>query len=206
MPPMVVWREDRILGVLSFEHARGVGDTNVERAIWRELFCRVDHRSSRVLLEDIPDHLDSPDVALPLAELNSFIQPPDCRTESYAPHSDETLVLHLAEGVPDRRVAHVLHFDVVQLQDIDVVRLEALEALVESEPHVVAIELLRQLALAAPRCLGGRIVDVVADLRRIDDIPALSTESLGELLLTSAVAVGVGGVKKVDTMLTVCGA
>src|SRR5439155_24461280 len=100
-------------------------------------------------------------------------------------------------------VTHLLHLDVVQLEHIDVICLESLEAPVERETHVIAIELLRQLALATTRGLRGMIVDVVPNLRRIQHLVPLSAKSTRELPLPATVAVGVGSVEKADAAFRV---
>jgi len=45
----------------------------------------------------------------------------------------------------------VLHLDVVELEDIDVIRLQPFETLVDREPHEIAIEFLGELVLPAAR-------------------------------------------------------
>src|SRR6266576_5049355 len=195
MPTMVIGGEDGVLRVLPFQHPRRVRDADVEAAIRGELLGGFDHSASWMLLEDVPDHLNGPDVALPLAKLHCFVQPSYRGTERSAPDADQAFILHLAQLLPDRGVAHVLHLDVVKLEDIDVVCLEALQTLVEREAHIVAVELLRQLTLSASCGLCGGIVDVVSDLGRIQHIGSLSAKSLRELPLATTAAVGVGGVE-----------
>ena len=97
----------------------------------------------------------------------------------------------------------MLHLDVVQLEHVNVICLEPVETLLEREAHVIAIELLWQLGLAATRGLRGRIVDVVPNLRRVHHLIALSTKSPRQLPLSTTVAVGVRGVEQGDAVFRV---
>jgi len=97
----------------------------------------------------------------------------------------------------------VVHLDVVELQDVDVVGLEPLETSVHSEPHVIGAEILRKLALPTARMLRGFVVDVVADLRAVHDFIAATAKRLSELPLTPAVAIAVGGVEERNAVLVV---
>src|SRR3954466_14540381 len=129
MSAVIVGRKYRVFGVFALEHPRRVRDANVEHAVWCKIFRGLYHCAARMLLEDVPDHLDGPDVALTLAELHSLIEPADCRPERRTPHLDEALGLQLAKRFPDRSVAHVLHLDVVELENVDMISLESLETL-----------------------------------------------------------------------------
>ena len=95
----------------------------------------------------------------------------------------------------------MLHLDVVELEHIDVVGLEPLEALVDGVAHELALEALRELALPAARLRCLFVVDVVADLGRVDDVTSTSPKCFGELELAAAVAVCVGGVEEGDAVL-----
>src|SRR5688572_3172229 len=197
---MVVRRKHGLFAVFPLEHPRRVSDADIERAVRRRFTGGFDHRRTGVLLEDVPYHLDRADVGLPLAELDRLVKPADSGAKRGAPHLDEALVAHLAESAPDRGIADVLHLDVVELKDIDVVGLEPLEALVEGEAHVVAVELLRQLALPAPCRLRRGVVDVVPDLGRVNDLVAAPAKRFSELPLATAVAVGVSSIEEVDAI------
>src|SRR3954470_19323579 len=159
-----------------------------------------------MLLEDIPDHLNGADIALALAQLHRLVQPPDRRSERGAPDLDQAFLLHLTQGAPDRCVTHVLHLDVVKLEDVDVIGLQPLETLVDGKAHVVAVELLRQLALSTARSLRLWIIDVVADFGRVDDFVPAAAERRGELSLAAPIPVGVGSIEEVDAVDGVRGA
>ena len=60
-----------------------------------------------------------------------------------------------------------------------------------------------ELALTAACLRRFLIVDIVADLSRVDDVTATSLEGLCELQLAAAVAVCVGGVEEGDSELVV---
>ena len=136
MPAVVVRREDGVLGVFPLEHPRRMRHANVEDAVRRMRARRLDHRRSGMLLEDVPDHLDRVDVRFPLEELDRLVEPPDGRTERRTPRANLPFPPELAQRLPDRRVAHVLHLHVVQLEHVDVVRLQPLETLVDGKAHV----------------------------------------------------------------------
>jgi len=71
-------------------------------------------------------------------------------------------------------------------------------ALVDGEAHVVAVEALGQLVLAASRFLRLRVVDVVADFGGVNDLAAPIAKRFSQLALATSVAVGIGGVEEVD--------
>ncbi len=198
MAPVIVRRKNGVFRVFSFQHPRRVRHANVEAAVRRVLARGFDHPRSGLLLENVPDHLNGVHVRLALAQLDGFVQPADRGTECCAPDLDEPLILHFAQRLPDGSVAHVVHLDVMELENVDVIRLETLEALVHREAHVVAVESLRELILSAARGLRGFVIDVVADFGSVHDLAALSAKRFRELALAAAIAVRVGGVEKVD--------
>src|SRR3954469_2496690 len=108
-------------------------DANVEAAARRVLAPRLDHRRPRMLLEDVPDHLDGVDVVLALHQLHSLVQPADRWPEGRAPGADLPLPLERAERLPELGLPDLVHLHVMNLQNIDVVRLQAAEALVDGK-------------------------------------------------------------------------
>ena len=172
MATMIVGREHRVGGVFPLEHAGRVRDANVEAAVGGVCLRRVEHRGARMLLEHVPDHLNRVDVVLTLDELDGFIQPTDRRPERGAPRANLSLALERAQRIPELRVAHVLHLRVVELEDVDVVGLEALEAPVDRVPKERGVGAHWQLGLAAPRLLRGLIIDVVSNFRRENNLMA----------------------------------
>ena len=119
---MVVRRKDRLLGVLSLEHTGRVRDADIEAAAGRVGASRFDHRASRMLFQNIPDHLDRVDVALAFHELDRLVQPADRRSERRPPGADLPFPLQRAQRIPELRLADLLHLDVMNLQNVDVVR------------------------------------------------------------------------------------
>ena len=138
MTPMIVLGKNRVFRVVALEHSRCMRHANVEHAVRRMLARGFDHRCARLLLEDIPDHLDRADILFALAQLDCFVKPADRRAKRCAPHANFSFALQIAKRLPDLGITHVLHLDVVELKHVDVVGLESLEALVDGESHVIA--------------------------------------------------------------------
>ena len=200
---MIVLGKHRVGGVLPLEHPRRVRHPDVEAAVRRVLPGGLDHRRPRMLLEDVPDHLDGVDLRLALHELDGLVQPADRRAERRAPRENLSFALQVAQRAPQLRLAHVLHLHVVDLEHVDVVGLEPLEAAIDGHPHVRGVGAHRQLGLSAAILLRLGVVDVVADFRPVDDLVSPATKCLGELFLGAAVPVGVGGVEEGDAELVV---
>jgi len=78
----------------------------------------------------------------------------------------------------------------VQLEQVDVVGVEPVERAFESGFEVLAVELLRKLAVSGLRI----VVEVVADLRRERHLVATAADRAADYLLAVAVAVHVAGV------------
>ncbi len=94
----------------------------------------------------------------------------------------------------------MLHLDVVQLEHVDVIGLQTLETFFEREPHVLRVETLRELALAAARSSRALVVDVVAYLGCVDDVGPPARKCSRELTLAAPVAVAVGSVEEIDAV------
>ena len=104
--------------------------------------------------------------------------------------------LNASSSAEQRVVLDLLHARVVNLPDVDVVGVEALQRLFEREAHELGREVLRDLVLAL--AFAAVIVQVVAELRREHDLVAPVAERLRELLLAASVAVGIGRVEQRD--------
>jgi hypothetical protein len=105
------------------------------------------------------------------------------------------------EGLHEREELVVLrgvHLGVVQLEKVYVVRVQALEALLQGEAEEVLGPVLGALLLAAA---GRVVVEVVAYLGRDHDLVAHVAEGVGEQRLALARAVSVGGVEVGDAPL-----
>ena len=113
----------------------------------------------RILFQDAVNDLATADVALLHAGL-AFFEPADVRSQSRAVVADLALVFQFLEGLE-----HLVLFDgvnarVVQLVEVDVVRLQSAQRLLAGEADELRLELLRPLLVADAR--RGLIVDVIA--------------------------------------------
>src|SRR5581483_3584612 len=176
-------------------------DTDSESAVGSGAPGRVDHRGAGMLLENVPDHLDHPDVGLALAQLDGFVEPADGWTKGRAPDADLALAFEVAQRTPELRIAHVLHLHVVNLQHVDVVGLETLQAAIDGQPEIRWIGAHRQLGLAATGRPRLRVVDVIADLRGVDHLRTATGNCGRNLSLRAAVAVRIGRVEERDAVI-----
>ena len=148
-------------------------------------------------LEDAVDDLEAVDLALAHGHLALF-EPADVGAEGDAEVADLALELELLEGFEQLVALQGTDAGVVDLVEVDVVGVEAAEALLAGELDELAVELLGPLAVAVA---GSRVVDVVAELGGDDQVVAPVAEDAGQDLLAVAVAVGIGGVEEVDAQL-----
>jgi hypothetical protein len=131
-----------------------------------------------------------------LHAIEALVKPADGRADRGAVGADFALLHELFHERPERVVLHLRHADVVELEHVDAVGVQALERFFHRVADERDGEILRDFALALALLAVG--VEVVADLRGDDDLVALRGEGLGDELLAVAVAVGVGGVEERD--------
>ena len=121
-----------------------------------------------VLLQHVINMLHAGD--LPLADaIHALVQPADRRPERNAVMPDLPLRLQPLQRPPDRVVIHLLHADVMQLQQIDPIRLQPREGRVRGAHQRLRRKILRDLALP-PAALVAVLHEVVADLGRDHDL------------------------------------
>jgi len=181
--------EDGVGRHLLVEQAGGVRDASDHRGVRARLADGVDEVAAGLLLEEVEDGLDRVEllvldggVALGQPADGGAERPPE-RANARAvgfPLAQE--IAHLGRDVVDVRV--------VQLEQVDVVGVEPVERAFESGFEVLAVELLRKLAVSGLRI----VVEVVADLRRERHLVATAADRAADYLLAVAVAVHVAGV------------
>jgi hypothetical protein len=151
-----------------------MGHANQEHRVLSRLRGRFLHGAARMLFEQIVDVLNAGHV--PLADaIDAFIKPADGRSERDAVVANLSVRLKLLERRPDCIVIHLLHANVMQLQQIDSVRLQTLQRGVGRTDDGFRRKILRNLTLtAATRVTVSH--KIVADLRRDHDLIALVRE------------------------------
>ena len=150
--------------------------------------------ASGLLLDDAVDDLHRGAVAL-THECVALLKPTDVRTEGGAVVPQLALTHQFLQSVEDLIALNGGDAGVVQLVEVDVVRVEAAEALLAGEADEVRREVLGALAVAFS---GDCVVDVVAELGGIHHVVPVGADGLGENLLAEALAVGVRGVEEGD--------
>ena len=128
----------------------------------------------------------------------AFLEPPYLGPEGDAVGPDLALALELVHEREESVVLDGVHLGVVELEEVYVVRVEPLQALLQGEADELFGPVLRALLLAAP---GRMVVEVVADLGRDHHLVAHVPEGIGEEHLSFARAVRVCGVEVVDAPL-----
>src|SRR5215211_2043494 len=149
---------------------------------------------AKVVFEEVVDHLHAFYPALAHRPY-AFFEPADLGSEGDAVGPDLALALELFHKVKEPIVLDGVHLGVVKLEEVYVVRVEPLQALLQGEAKKVLGPVLRALLLAAP---GRMFVEVVADLRRDHHLVPHVPEGVSEERLSFARAVRVRGVEVVD--------
>jgi len=180
--------EDGVGRHLLVEQAGGVRDASDHRGVGARLADGVDEVAAGLLLEEVEDGLDRVEL-LVLDGGVALGQPADGGAERPPERANAPVGFPLAQ-----EIAHlgrdVVDVRVVQLEQVDVVGVEPVERAFESGFEVLAVELLRKLAVSGLRI----VVEVVADLRRERHLVATAADRAADYLLAVAVAVHVAGV------------
>jgi len=113
MAAVIVRWKNGVDRVFPLEHPGCVRHADVEAAVRRVLFRRIDHRRARMLLEHVPDHLNRVDVRLAFCEFNGFVEPSYGRTERGTPRANLSFTLQRAHCAPQLGIADVLHLRIV---------------------------------------------------------------------------------------------
>src|SRR5436190_24339866 len=115
--------------------------------------------------------------------VHSFIEPADSGAECNTIVTNFTGLLQSFERFPQRVVFHLLHADVVQLQQVNPISFQPLERRICRASDGLGRKVLRNLPLAAPASLS--VSDkIVTDLGRNYDFVAIFWERLGDVFLT----------------------
>ena len=147
----------------------------------------------RMLLEHIVDVLETRDFAF-ANDVDAFVHPADGRTERNAVVTNFAGAFELLEGFPNCVICHLLHSNVVQLQQIDSIRFQSLQRRLRRTHNCVRRKILRDLAL--PASAGFAMSDeIVANLGGDHDFIAIFGEGLCDVFLAQAVAVSIGRIK-----------
>ena len=191
--PVVAGVEDR-RGVpeLLRQDLRGMGHTGEQANLM--LLRDGEEVAGGLLLDDAVDDLHRGAVAL-THEGVALFEPADVRTEGGAVVAHLALTHKVLQGVEDLVAFYGGDAGVVQLVEVDVVRVEAAEALLAGVADEVRRKVLGALAVALSR---DCVVDVVAELGGIHHVVPVGADGLGEDLLAEALAVGVRGVEEGD--------
>ena len=148
-----------------------------------------------VLFEDVVDMLED-GRASGGNGVDAFCEPSYGWAECDSCVEDFALFLEVMEGFPEGVVVDLLHADVVELEDIDVIGLESGEGGVHGFADGIGAEVLRDFALAA--ALVAELEEVVADFGGDDDLVALVGEGFCDEGLAAPVAVGISCVEEGD--------
>ena len=159
------------------------------------MLALVHHLAARMRLERIIDVLHDIGPAA-LDAIDALVKPADGGPERRAVCADFPFLHELVHQFPQRVVLDLRHADVVELQDVDVVGVKALQRLFHRLADEGDGKVLRDFALAL--ALVAVVVKIVADLGRNHDLVALFGERPGDELLAVAVAVGISGIEKRD--------
>ena len=190
---MVARRESRVTGVLTLEQARRMRHANeYADAV---LFGSRDEASARILFEYVVDDLESRNSALP-DQRPPFSLPPVGGAERGAIASDLALRFQPLERLEKLTAADSPHPRVVNLIDINVIRTQAPQALLNGKGNVLRREILREFLVAVPFAVV--IVEIVAELRGDNDTVADVAERVCEDHLALALSICVGGVEERD--------
>jgi len=151
-------------------------DTDEEHCVFASVGCGIMQRAAGMLLKQIVNVLHARDVAV-TNTIDTFVKPADRRTERDAVGPNLSSALHFFERRPQRVVINLFHSDVVQLQQVDAVRLQALQRRIRRAHDRVRRKVLRNLALTASArfAVGHKIVP---DFRPDHDLIALFRERL----------------------------
>src|SRR3712207_4966992 len=125
---VVVLGEGGVLVVPAFEHARGVGDAHDEARAGS--FCGLDQAASRILLQQVVDHLEPGDVPL-VHRPYALFEPADLRSQGHAVGSDLAPLSKLLHELEEPVVLDGVHLGVVELEEVYVVCPEPPQALLE---------------------------------------------------------------------------
>ena len=105
---------------------------------------------------------------------------------------------------PLQRLKQVVRFQdvdpgVMRLIEVDIVGIEAAQALLAGKADKVRVEFLRPFLMS--NAGSKRIVEVIAELGGDDHLVAAVAEDFSQDFLAIALAVGIGGIEKVDARL-----
>ena len=129
----------------------------------------------------------------------ALLEPADVGPQGHAVVADFALGLQLFQHLEQVVLLQGVDAGVVNLVKVDVVRVEAAQALFAGKADKVLVELLGPLLVAD----AGRqlVVEVVAELGGDDQVVAAVAQHFGQDFLAVAFAVGIGGIKEVDAKL-----
>ena len=129
----------------------------------------------------------------------SLLEPADVGAQGGAVVADFALGLQLFQGLEQVVFFQGVDAGVMDLVEVDVVGVQAAEALFAGKADKVRVELLGAFLMADAR--GELVVEVVAELGGDDQVVAAVAEDFGQDFLAVALAVGVGGVEEVDAQV-----
>ena len=133
------------------------------------------------------------DLAFPHGGL-AFLEPADVRPQGHAVVADFALGPQLLQRLKQLVPFQGVNAGVMHLVEVDVVGVEAAQALFAGKADKVGVELLGPFLVAD----AGRelVVEVVAELGGDDQVVAAVAQDFRQDFLAVALAIGIGGIEK----------